>query len=186
MTQSFPPGPEGLPLRSPSPCPCSPLHSTLQKCSEPPFPAWGLSLRKAHLVHTNSGVSSHHQGLPRSHPGGPPQELSSLPPPGVSSTHPLQGLPTPFLRCLSQRLLDRVVRRYAEVADAGSIFMDHFTDRDKLRLLYTLAVNAHPILLQVCRDPPPPGRGFVSGSKGATLGLALFPFTASLGATSWR
>ncbi|XP_077003157.1 divergent protein kinase domain 2B [Tamandua tetradactyla] len=61
----------------------------------------------------------------------------------------VQGLPSPFLRCPSQRLLDRVVRRYAEVADAGSIFMDHFTDRDKLRLLYTLAVNAHPILLQI-------------------------------------
>ncbi|KAJ8787806.1 hypothetical protein J1605_005708 [Eschrichtius robustus] len=64
-------------------------------------------------------------------------------------SHPLQGLPSPLLRCPSQRLLDRVVRRYAEVADAGSIFMDHFTDRDKLRLLYTLAVNAHPILLQI-------------------------------------
>ncbi|XP_042539581.1 LOW QUALITY PROTEIN: divergent protein kinase domain 2B [Dipodomys spectabilis] len=61
----------------------------------------------------------------------------------------VQGLPSPFLRCPSQRLLDRVVRRYAEVADAGSIFMDHFTDRDKLRLLYTLAVNAHPIFLQI-------------------------------------
>ncbi|KAM4819407.1 divergent protein kinase domain 2B [Thomomys bottae] len=61
----------------------------------------------------------------------------------------VQGLPSPFLRCPSQRLLDRVVRRYAEVADAGSIFMEHFTDRDKLRLLYTLAVNAHPILLQI-------------------------------------
>ncbi|XP_036763365.2 divergent protein kinase domain 2B isoform X2 [Manis pentadactyla] len=60
----------------------------------------------------------------------------------------VQGLPSPFLRCPSQRLLDRVVRRYAEVADAGSIFMDHFTDRDKLRLLYTLAVNPHPIVLQ--------------------------------------
>ncbi|KAI5933886.1 divergent protein kinase domain 2B isoform X1 [Manis javanica] len=61
----------------------------------------------------------------------------------------VQGLPSPFLRCPSQRLLDRVVRRYAEVADAGSIFMDHFTDRDKLRLLYTLAVNPHPIVLQI-------------------------------------
>ncbi|XP_055987042.1 divergent protein kinase domain 2B [Sorex fumeus] len=61
----------------------------------------------------------------------------------------VQGLPSPFLRCPSQRLLDRVVRRYAEVADAGSIFMDHFTDRDKLRLLYTLSVNAHPIVLQI-------------------------------------
>ncbi|XP_053437059.1 divergent protein kinase domain 2B isoform X2 [Nycticebus coucang] len=61
----------------------------------------------------------------------------------------VQDLPSPLLRCPSQRLLDRVVRRYAEVADAGSIFMDHFTDRDKMRLLYTLAVNTHPILLQI-------------------------------------
>ncbi|XP_058514872.1 divergent protein kinase domain 2B isoform X1 [Ochotona princeps] len=61
----------------------------------------------------------------------------------------VQGLASPLLRCPSQRLLDRVVRRYAEVADAGSIFMDHFTERDKLRLLYTLAVNTHPILLQI-------------------------------------
>lgn len=91
-------------------------------------------------------------------------------------SHLLQGLPSPLLRCPSQRLLDRVVRRYAEVADAGSIFMDHFTDRDKLRLLYTLAVNAHPILLQVCRDPRPrkarPGSGFTSSSKGAGPGLS--------------
>ncbi|XP_054831025.1 divergent protein kinase domain 2B isoform X2 [Eublepharis macularius] len=61
----------------------------------------------------------------------------------------VQGLPTPMLRCPSQRLLDRIVRRYAEVPDAGSIFMDHFSDRDKLRLLYTLSVNAHPIILQI-------------------------------------
>ncbi|KFO31504.1 divergent protein kinase domain 2B isoform X1 [Fukomys damarensis] len=61
----------------------------------------------------------------------------------------VQGLPSPLLRCPTQRLLDRVVRRYAEVADAGSIFMDHFTDRDKLRLLYTLAINTHPIVLQI-------------------------------------
>ncbi|XP_003218989.2 divergent protein kinase domain 2B [Anolis carolinensis] len=61
----------------------------------------------------------------------------------------VQGLRTPMLRCPSQRLLDRIVRRYAEVPDAGSIFMDHFTDRDKLRLLYTLSVNAHPIMLQI-------------------------------------
>ncbi|XP_077198970.1 divergent protein kinase domain 2B isoform X2 [Paroedura picta] len=61
----------------------------------------------------------------------------------------VQGLSTPLLRCPSQRLLDRIVRRYAEVADAGSIFMDHFSDRDKLRLLYTLSVNTHPIILQI-------------------------------------
>ncbi|XP_001512494.1 divergent protein kinase domain 2B [Ornithorhynchus anatinus] len=61
----------------------------------------------------------------------------------------VQGLPSLLLRCPTQRLLDRIVRRYAEVPDAGSVYMDHFTDRDKLRLLYTLSVNAHPVLLQV-------------------------------------
>ncbi|XP_053165353.1 divergent protein kinase domain 2B isoform X2 [Hemicordylus capensis] len=61
----------------------------------------------------------------------------------------VQGLRTPMLRCPSQRLLDRIVRRYAEVPDAGSIYMEHFTDRDKLRLLYTLSVNSHPIILQI-------------------------------------
>ncbi|XP_042316808.1 divergent protein kinase domain 2B isoform X2 [Sceloporus undulatus] len=61
----------------------------------------------------------------------------------------VQGLHTPMLHCPSQRLLDRIVRRYAEVPDAGSVYMDHFTDRDKLRLLYTLSVNAHPIMLQI-------------------------------------
>lgn len=78
-----------------------------------------------------------------------------------------------------------MVRRYAEVADAGSIFMDHFTDRDKLRLLYTLAVNAHPILLQVRGDSPPQPWGGGSGwaPRGPAPGLALFPFTVSLGAT---
>uniref|UniRef100_A0A8D0ECE2 Divergent protein kinase domain 2B n=1 Tax=Salvator merianae TaxID=96440 RepID=A0A8D0ECE2_SALMN len=61
----------------------------------------------------------------------------------------VQGLYTPMLRCPSQRLLDRIVRRYAEVPDAGSVYMDHFTERDKLRLLYTLSVNTHPIILQI-------------------------------------
>ncbi|XP_009573210.1 PREDICTED: deleted in autism-related protein 1 [Fulmarus glacialis] len=63
-----------------------------------------------------------------------------------------KGLSSPMLRCPSQRLLDRIVRRYAEVPDAGSIYMDHLTDRDKLRLLYTLSVNSHPILLQIFPD----------------------------------
>uniref|UniRef100_A0A8D0GKC0 Divergent protein kinase domain 2B n=1 Tax=Sphenodon punctatus TaxID=8508 RepID=A0A8D0GKC0_SPHPU len=61
----------------------------------------------------------------------------------------VQGLPSPMLRCPSQRLLDRIVRRYAEVPDAGSVYMNHFMDRDKMRLLYTLSVNAHPIFLQI-------------------------------------
>lgn len=61
----------------------------------------------------------------------------------------LQGLAPPLLRCPSQRLLDRLVRRYAEVADVGSLQMKHFTEKDKLRLLYTLTINQHPLVLQV-------------------------------------
>ncbi|XP_066543042.1 divergent protein kinase domain 2B [Hoplias malabaricus] len=61
----------------------------------------------------------------------------------------VQGLTSPMLRCPSQRLLDRIVRRYFEVADVGSVQMKHFTTKDKLRLLYTLAVNQHPLILQM-------------------------------------
>ncbi|XP_072542333.1 divergent protein kinase domain 2B [Salminus brasiliensis] len=61
----------------------------------------------------------------------------------------VQGLATPMLRCPSQRLLDRIVRRYFEVADVGSVQMKHFTTKDKLRLLYTLAVNQQPLILQM-------------------------------------
>ncbi|KPP62497.1 deleted in autism-related protein 1-like [Scleropages formosus] len=63
--------------------------------------------------------------------------------------HLVQGLASPMLRCPSQRLLDRIVRRYTEVTDVGSILMKHFSERDKLRLLYTLAVNQHPLVLQM-------------------------------------
>uniref|UniRef100_A0A668AXX4 Divergent protein kinase domain 2B n=2 Tax=Myripristis murdjan TaxID=586833 RepID=A0A668AXX4_9TELE len=63
--------------------------------------------------------------------------------------HMVQGLAPPLLRCPSQRLLDRLVRRYAEVADVGSLQMKHFTEKDKLRLLYTLTVSQHPLVLQM-------------------------------------
>ncbi|XP_038870774.1 divergent protein kinase domain 2B [Salvelinus namaycush] len=63
--------------------------------------------------------------------------------------HIVKGLAPPLLRCPSQRLLDRVVRRYAEVVDVGSVQMKHFSERDKLRLLYTLAVNQQPLILQM-------------------------------------
>ncbi|GAA6108241.1 divergent protein kinase domain 2B isoform X1 [Tachysurus ichikawai] len=61
----------------------------------------------------------------------------------------VQGLVTPMLRCPSQRLLNRIVHRYFEVADVGSVQMKHFTSKDKLRLLYTLAVNQQPLILQM-------------------------------------
>uniref|UniRef100_W5L1Y7 Divergent protein kinase domain 2B n=1 Tax=Astyanax mexicanus TaxID=7994 RepID=W5L1Y7_ASTMX len=61
----------------------------------------------------------------------------------------VQALASPMLRCPSQRLLDRIVRRYFEVADVGSVQMKHFTTKDKLRLLYTMAVNQQPLILQM-------------------------------------
>ncbi|XP_026861010.2 divergent protein kinase domain 2B [Electrophorus electricus] len=61
----------------------------------------------------------------------------------------VQGLATPMLRCPSQRLLDRIVRRYFEVADVGSAQMKHFASKDKLRLLYTLAVSQQPLIQQM-------------------------------------
>lgn len=61
----------------------------------------------------------------------------------------VKGLATPMLRCPSQRLLDRIVRRYFEVIDVGSVQMKHFTEKDKLRLLYTLAVNQHALIPQM-------------------------------------
>lgn len=63
--------------------------------------------------------------------------------------HMVEALAPPLLRCPSQRLLGRVVRRYAEVIDVGSVQMKHFSEKDKLRLLYTLAVNQHPFMLQM-------------------------------------
>ncbi|KTF96882.1 hypothetical protein cypCar_00000757 [Cyprinus carpio] len=60
----------------------------------------------------------------------------------------VKGLLTPMLRCPSQRLLDRIVRRYFEVTDVGSVQMKHFSEKDKLRLLYTLAVNQQPLIMQ--------------------------------------
>eukprot|EP00069_Balaena_mysticetus_P011391 bmy_07124T0 len=122
------------------PCPPTLTPGPLSPFSTPADPL------RAYLVPRNPAISPNSRACPcRSCHR--PLALSTLSS-SRNLSHPLQGLPSPLLRCPSQRLLDRVVRRYAEVADAGSIFMDHFTDRDKLRLLYTLAVNAHPILLQ--------------------------------------
>ncbi|XP_043928306.1 divergent protein kinase domain 2B isoform X1 [Protopterus annectens] len=84
----------------------------------------------------------------------------------------VRGLSSPMLWCPSQRLLDRIVRRYVEVLDAGSILMKHFTEKDKLRLLYTLSVNTHPIILQVF--PGSEGWPFPKyiGSCGRTIVIA--------------
>ncbi|XP_053562476.1 divergent protein kinase domain 2B [Bombina bombina] len=91
----------------------------------------------------------------------------------------VQSLQTPFLLCPSQRLLDRIVRRYTEVFDAGSVYMTHLTDKDKLRLLYTLSVNAHPIVLQIF--PGAEGWPFPKylGSCGRLfLSTSIMPLTA--------
>uniref|UniRef100_A0AAY4AUV5 FAM69 protein-kinase domain-containing protein n=1 Tax=Denticeps clupeoides TaxID=299321 RepID=A0AAY4AUV5_9TELE len=62
-------------------------------------------------------------------------------------------LSAPLLRCPSQRLLDRVVQRYTEVRDVGTVQMKHFSEKDKLRLLYTLAANQHSLVLQMFPGP---------------------------------
>lgn len=183
MAQSIPLGPWDL-LLSPQLKPAQPYTPPSDSAQNPPSWPEVSSQQGPSCSPTLVSPTPRQQGLLVSHPDTPRKSSASSPPPG-SLPAPLQGLPSPFLRCPSQRLLDRVVRRYAEVADAGSIFMDHFTDRDKLRLLYTLAVNAHPILLQV-RSDRHPGRGLMSGSREDSPGLSSLPLSTSLGATTWR
>nr|XP_032827706.1 divergent protein kinase domain 2B [Petromyzon marinus] len=61
----------------------------------------------------------------------------------------VQGLRSPLLACPSQRLLDRIVRRFAEASDGGSVFMHHLDERDRLRLLFTLAASPQLVLQQI-------------------------------------
>ena len=54
-----------------------------------------------------------------------------------------------LVHCPSQRLLDRVVRRYAETKDSGSFLLKNLKDTEKMQLLMTLAFNPEPLVLQV-------------------------------------
>lgn len=67
-----------------------------------------------------------------------------------------------LVHCPSQRLLDRLVRRYAETKDSGSFLLRNLKDSERMQLLLTLAFNPEPLVLQVGveRDRGcPPGRG---------------------------
>lgn len=69
-----------------------------------------------------------------------------------------------LVHCPSQRLLDRLVRRYAETKDSGSFLLRNLKDSERMQLLITLAFNPEPLVLQVsaagsarvgARPPPP-------------------------------
>ncbi|OXB83115.1 UNVERIFIED_CONTAM: hypothetical protein H355_016679 [Colinus virginianus] len=54
-----------------------------------------------------------------------------------------------LVHCPSQRLLDRLVRRYAETKDSGSFLLRNLKDSERMQLLITLAFNPEPLVLQV-------------------------------------
>lgn len=67
-----------------------------------------------------------------------------------------------LVHCPSQRLLDRLVRRYAETKDSGSFLLRNLKDSERMQLLLTLAFNPEPLVLQVGAGwgpSPLPGRG---------------------------
>lgn len=53
-----------------------------------------------------------------------------------------------LVHCPSQRLLDRIVRRYAETKDSGSFLLKNLKDTERMQLLMTLAFNPEPLVLQ--------------------------------------
>ncbi|NXF16454.1 DIA1 protein, partial [Rhodinocichla rosea] len=53
-----------------------------------------------------------------------------------------------LVHCPSQRLLDRLVRRYAETKDSGSFLLRNLKDSERMQLLITLAFNPEPLVLQ--------------------------------------
>lgn len=63
-----------------------------------------------------------------------------------------------LVHCPSQRLLDRLVRRYAETKDSGSFLLRNLKDSERMQLLLTLAFNPEPLVLQV-------GAGFRLGAS---------------------
>lgn len=69
-----------------------------------------------------------------------------------------------LVHCPSQRLLDRLVRRYAETKDSGSFLLRNLKDSERMQLLLTLAFNPEPLVLQVGAEP---GRGGVLRGRAA-------------------
>ncbi|KAL0592904.1 Divergent protein kinase domain 2A [Plecturocebus cupreus] len=74
-----------------------------------------------------------------------------------------------LVHCPSQRLLDRLVRRYAETKDSGSFLLRNLKDSERMQLLLTLAFNPEPLVLQVGAEP---GRG-ASCREGPRVGTGV-------------
>ncbi|RMC02132.1 hypothetical protein DUI87_21296 [Hirundo rustica rustica] len=60
-----------------------------------------------------------------------------------------------LVHCPSQRLLDRLVRRYAETKDSGSFLLRNLKDSERMQLLITLAFNPEPLVLQAAVEAFP-------------------------------
>lgn len=78
-----------------------------------------------------------------------------------------------LVHCPSQRLLDRVVRRYAETKDSGSFLLKNLKDTERMQLLMTLAFNPEPLVLQV-REPD----SLFFFLRGLRMENTLFPFNS--------
>lgn len=76
-----------------------------------------------------------------------------------------------LVHCPSQRLLDRLVRRYAETKDSGSFLLRNLKDSERMQLLLTLAFNPEPLVLQVGAGA---GLFDARGSASPTLPKCLF------------
>lgn len=83
-----------------------------------------------------------------------------------------------LVHCPSQRLLDRLVRRYAETKDSGSFLLRNLKDSERMQLLLTLAFNPEPLVLQVGAEPGAggrPARGAARGNSSPEKWLRSLP-----------
>uniref|UniRef100_UPI00358DFCD4 divergent protein kinase domain 2A-like isoform X1 n=2 Tax=Myxine glutinosa TaxID=7769 RepID=UPI00358DFCD4 len=83
--------------------------------------------------------------------------LSEPPQPRLLMPEHVEGWSEP-VHCPSQRLLDRIVRRFGEVRDSGSFLLRHLRPSERVSLLVTLAVNPEPLIFQ--SFPPDEGWPF--------------------------
>lgn len=85
-----------------------------------------------------------------------------------------------LVHCPSQRLLDRLVRRYAETKDSGSFLLRNLKDSERMQLLITLAFNPEPLVLQVSGRQAGGGPGAAAG-PGAPRGVVLLVLGSARG-----
>lgn len=90
-----------------------------------------------------------------------------------------------LVHCPSQRLLDRLVRRYAETKDSGSFLLRNLKDSERMQLLITLAFNPEPLVLQV--SAPHSARQAGPGAPGWAPVPACSPWccTAAPACSGW-